>query len=749
MMRNGLKILLILTLFTTYCPTYGQSTGEHLCGTEATPEQIEFMNSMHAGIKPFASARAINSFSPVRVPVQFFIIRNTDNSGGLQTSRVETLLDEVNSMYSSAGMTFFEVADAIIIANDNYYNLDSSQENELAASRDKSGVINIYVSGTLTSGGSSLCGYTRFPPSTDRVFLAMGCADNEFGTTAHELGHYFTLYHTHGKTNTGTTDELVTRGAGANCTTAGDDLCDTAADPNLSGQVSGCGYTGNATDANGDTFTPDPRNIMSYAPNSCRDVLSAGQFERIRDGLELGRNYLNLVYENFTAAFVSDIRVGCSPVTIKFTDQTSNASSRLWSFPGSDKETSVLKNVFVTYDEPGFYDVTLTVTNSEGQESVITREDYILVKDPFENVIQATSFETFDDVEVPNRWSIENDDQSTSWEYSSASIDVGSGSYFVNNYEYDAELLPQYDEINLSAIDINDMSTLTIEFSYAYTNSIFEEGVSLLAYDTLVVGYKTDCDEDITPLTTLGGEDLRTTSEGRSDFFIPTDDEWSNLSVTLVKTDIPLYKEISSLTPIIQNQTGNGNNLYIDQVSIIPDFSLDSLEFFRAKFEDEAIVLRWANSATNSRTVVIERSIDGGDFEELDVIDPDITEYTDDTFNLSNVQSISYRAKNVNNVGESSYSVVAEVTPVLTSTSDINDVKVYPNPTSGGITVVTNIDNTQYRVEVMDLSGRVVKRIDTNRKETQIDLTTLEGGLFFVRINDGTTNTLKKIIKID
>ena len=53
----------------------------------------------------------------------------------------------------------------------------------------------------------------------------------------HELGHNFNLVHTFGERSgngtlgSGTTLELVTRGAGANCTTEGDYLCDTPADP--------------------------------------------------------------------------------------------------------------------------------------------------------------------------------------------------------------------------------------------------------------------------------------------------------------------------------------------------------------------------------------------------------------------------------------------------------------------------------------------------------------------------------------
>lgn len=746
MIRGISKVLLIVIAVLN---ANGQSTNDPTCGTEVTVEQMDFMNSIHTKLSSGRSTRATNAFSPVRVPVKFFIIRTSANTGGLATSRISTLLDDVNNAYTSSGMTFFEVEEATIIANDDFYNLDSSQETDLAGPRDLGGVINIYVSGNLTSGSSALCGYTRFPPSSDRIFLAMSCADNEFGTTAHELGHYFTLYHTHGKTNTGTTDELVTRGAGANCTTAGDDICDTPADPNLSGQISGCSYTGTSTDGSGAAFNPNPRNIMSYAPNSCRDFFSEGQYERIRDGLDLGRNYLNLVFDNFTAKFDTDMRVGCAPVTVEFTDVTNNAVSRNWNLPGSDKENSPLKTVFVTYTEPGFYDVTLTVTNSEGQESVVTRKNYILVKDPFENVVQETTANTFETSDLPVKWSIENEDNGTSWVYDATSVDAGSGSYFLNNFDYGSEFFPQDDDLSLSSFDLLDLKSIQIDFSYAYTHKFFEADVSVNAYDALIVGYKLDCDNDIDVLWEKSGIELRTTASGRNDYFTPTNDEWDEVSITIDKADIPLYTNFSSFTPVIRNQSGNGNNMYIDNVRMIPDFTLDSLTFFRAKIEDEAISLRWANSAINSRSVMIEKSVNGADFEELAIIDPSITEYIDDSNDLSNFQSIEYRAKNLNNLGESTYSVIAEITAVLSSNSSENEIKIYPNPTTGSISVITSSVNTSHTIEVMDLSGRVVKRLVTSQNESQLNLSNLEGGLFFVRIDDGVNVTTKKIVKLD
>ncbi len=81
---------------------------------------------------------------------------------------------------------------------------------------------------------------------------------------AHEVAHALGLMHTHDAILGA---ELVD---GSNCTTAGDFICDTPADPNLglAGMIEygTCNYIGTLTDANGDAYTPSTTNIMSYAP---------------------------------------------------------------------------------------------------------------------------------------------------------------------------------------------------------------------------------------------------------------------------------------------------------------------------------------------------------------------------------------------------------------------------------------------------------------------------------------------------
>ncbi len=97
--------------------------------------------------------------------------------------------------------------------------------------------------------------------TTSSIVFRKDCVNA--GVFAHELGHFFSLLHTF----EGSGAELVN---GSNCATEGDLLCDTPADPYVAGDplpqyVNGeCIFINEKTDANGEYYTPDVGNIMSY-----------------------------------------------------------------------------------------------------------------------------------------------------------------------------------------------------------------------------------------------------------------------------------------------------------------------------------------------------------------------------------------------------------------------------------------------------------------------------------------------------
>ncbi|MCC6723151.1 MAG: PKD domain-containing protein [Saprospiraceae bacterium] len=68
----------------------------------------------------------------------------------------------------------------------------------------------------------------------------------------------------------------------------------------------------------------------------------------------------------------------CSPLTVHFNNESSNATSYFWLMLGGDPSTSTAVNPTVLYTTPGVYDVSMIATNSEGSGTV-TKTGIIVV----------------------------------------------------------------------------------------------------------------------------------------------------------------------------------------------------------------------------------------------------------------------------------------------------------------------------------------------------------------------------------
>jgi PKD repeat protein len=377
-MRRFLLILLVFQLpFQLTSLAQADSdfqSGDLACATEITPAQLNYLEQTQRARQAFHYNPGSKTIT--YVPIQNHVVRRSSGTGGLTTGELANILITLNHYYINADIQFYECGPVNYIDDDNFYDFSSSDEGLIASANDVTDVINIYYFNSVMSGPSAVCGYSRFPPSADRVIMDNSCALNG-STIVHELGHYFSLFHTHGKTNSGTTTELVN---GTNCATAGDDVCDTPADPNLSGKVSStCGYTGTGTDANGQPYAPQVDNIMSYSRKSCRRLITPGQYSRVVFSLLNDRNYLICNAAAPVADFEANSQISCRG-TIEFEDRsTSLPSNWLWDF--GDGQTSTQRNPVHTYTTPGTYSVSLTTSNSSGSDTE-TKNSFITVSLP-------------------------------------------------------------------------------------------------------------------------------------------------------------------------------------------------------------------------------------------------------------------------------------------------------------------------------------------------------------------------------
>ncbi|MBG44755.1 MAG: subtilisin [Aequorivita sp.] len=78
-----------------------------------------------------------------------------------------------------------------------------------------------------------------------------------------------------------------------------------------------------------------------------------------------------------------------------------------------------------------------------------------------------------------------------------------------------------------------------------------------------------------------------------------------------------------------------------------------------------------------------------------------------------------------------------------------NNILLYPNPTTGELTLLNRTTTQLNNAVVTDVKGRVIKTIDLSEAgmETNFSLESLATGMYFVKINAADTSIVKRIVK--
>ena len=710
-----------------------------ICGTEVTESVKEYLDGRNISNNRFSSIRNLE----VSIPIKFHSITRDDGSGGLTNASKDNLINQINSFYSNAGLLFEHQGDINYINSSDLFDYDVSEQGLATIGNSITGVINVYLFNTVNSNGRALCGYTFFPPSADNIFVAYNCVSNGNTTLEHELGHYFTLYHTHGTTNTGTTDELVD---GSNCTTAGDRLCDTPADPNLSGLVnSNCAYVGTLRDANGDSYQPDVTNVMAYSLERCQDKFSRQQYERVRTGFEIERSYLNFTSTNFVATFSADLREQCVNKTITFEVDAFGASNVEWYFEGGDPQISTSERPTVAYNEQGSFEVILKAFSNSGDSVVVRRRSYIRIVDPIANSFnEEINLDFNSNRQASELLQIENPDLSNTFELKNFFIGDDSVSLFViDNFSYLDESFPNKDDIvfpyyNNSGVSYYDFG---FEYAYAFRSATISTTLGSSVYDSLSILINKICGES--PILNFkdGGESLAT-AEADSIKYVPSVDEFVYRSFK----HIPQSDE-EFFQPIIRSESYNGNNLYIKSIFVKPNFSVEIPSNFRyVQKENDSILFRWLDNSNNELEFVIEESIDSENFTETYSINPD---KQSTLIPITSKETKYYRLKAVGKPGfESDYTDVVEVSESILDNKKkmLIEYRLYPNPVNNTLKVERPDVIKEIDYEIFDLSGNILFK-GSLKKNMEIDLHELAQGVYFINLRVDQNQQVFKIVK--
>lgn len=257
-----------------------QSSDDMVCGTRnpTTPPPSWYFEP---------NTRSLGMSSPECLNVYIYIIRDDSNDNRLSLNTVQNqIMDELATYYDGTGIYFHLLGGEYI--NSEHYNHDykfntgSGLDNFFGSIVSKDNALNIYVFTSDSNFPGNLGGVSKDIISNACVISPRALEPN---IISHEIGHSLGLYHTHHGTdpNESGIPEYVD---GSNSTIAGDYIADTPADPNIWESHVNCTYTITAKDAHGDTYQPNPNNLMSYAHNACKDEFSMMQTVRMHGTIE-------------------------------------------------------------------------------------------------------------------------------------------------------------------------------------------------------------------------------------------------------------------------------------------------------------------------------------------------------------------------------------------------------------------------------------------------------------------------------
>ncbi len=446
---------------------------------------------------------------------------------------------------------------------------------------DRDKYLNVWL--TKTIGSAGVAGYAYYPTGvTGTGFFRDGIIIlhdyvGSIGTGSpgrsraltHEIGHWLGLAHTWGNDND--------PGSSASCG-QDDGIKDT---PNCIGMTS-CNLSMNSCD---DTQTLDSywgaldpvdnaQNYMDYS--YCSVMFTKGQTEFMNNVLDQetsGRSNLftaaNLAETGTStttpvtcaplADFYVDVNGAISntgananvmsacvndPIAFKDASWKAGVTSWAWSFPGATPSTSTSQNPTVTYAAPGWYDVTLTVSNSVGSDTK-TIQHMVYIQGDW---AEYTGPRTEDFNQNANFWislNPENNDASfhrvtSGGRQNSACFklnnwkDVSNAQMFTDDWYYYDRLANSKDYLITPAMDLRSTSNVTISFDYAYgTKATATTDIT----EKLIVYYSRDCGKTWIQKTSLTGAALVTAGYvGNTDYTPNNDLQWKTASFTHTPT---------------------------------------------------------------------------------------------------------------------------------------------------------------------------------------------------------------------
>ena len=146
-------------------------------------------------------------------------------------------------------------------------------------------------------------------------------------------------------------------------------------------------------------------------------------------------------------------------------------------------------------------------------------------------------------------------------------------------------------------------------------------------------------------------------------------------------------------------------------------------------------------SGSKTNRFIIEKSSDSISFTDIDSVN-----YSNGTTNYQYTDSLSnginyYRLKQVDYNGKST--IPTPIKSVDFENNSIQSIKVYPNPAKKTVYIEMTRPDELQTISLLDVSGRLV--IQTT--DRQINIESLQNGVYFIQVNTSSEIFKQKLIK--
>jgi PKD repeat protein len=333
-----------------------------------------------------------------------------------------------------------------------------------------------------------------------------------------------------------------------------------------------------------------------------------------------------------TAAFtVNTTQVGVGDDVYFYDNSEGEITSYSWSFPGGTPETSTDKNPVVYYSNPGFYSVSLSVTNEGGSNS-ISNEDLIevLAGPPTANFSASSTLVnvgeeiTFYDESTGNPtswiWTISGgglfevitDQNATVTPDAPGMITVSL--FVANEYGDDIKEVEDYAESYAPGLTIYNNAPSSIKIEYEGETEYLGSDESLKIYDP---NYDNSLEYKVTTLASYGTDlssGWETADLSSGDQSIEFDVSYEYFFLKIENNSFSAFDKLVVNAGTVSEVTVNEYIGWADDVKWIGYFPAFSNTVIEAHFQDNNSYIYWSDipwSSLGSSNIVLDLVYDG------------------------------------------------------------------------------------------------------------------------------------------